>query len=83
MNPISVFLNKVPKFYPTDFKSFVTGFKKEHNKIIVNESSDNGMIYGYYKGDVDAQFKYDPDDMVLHTDLPASKVWSIVRRGSK
>lgn len=83
MNPISVFLNKVPKFYPEDFKSFVSGFKKVNSKIVVNKSDDNGMIYGYYKGDIDAQFKYDPDDMVLYTDFPASKVWTTVRRGTK
>jgi len=82
-NPISIFINKVRKFFPADFQEFVSGFKRQYPKLKTADSSEDGMIYGFLPKDTVAQFKYDPEDYILYTDLSQTQVYQIQRKGKK
>jgi hypothetical protein len=78
--PISIFLNTVKNFYPADFMNFVKGYKKTSPNIKIVQSKDDDLYYGFFKGDTEAQFKYDKDDLSLMTDLTKTQVFQIVRK---
>jgi len=82
MNPISIYLNKVHKFFATDFMEFVAGYKKSYPKIKVLQSKDDKMYYGFFPGETTGEFKYDKDDGVLYTDLSQTQVYQFVRKGA-
>jgi hypothetical protein len=81
--PISIFLNTVKNFYPADFIKFVAGYKKTSPNIKVLQSTDDDLYYGFFKGDTEAQFKYDRDDLSLMTDLTKTQVFQIVNKAQE
>jgi hypothetical protein len=60
--------------------NFVKGYKKTSPNIKVVQSKDDDLYYGFFKGDTEAQFKYDKDDLSLMTDLTKTQVFQIVRK---
>lgn len=82
-NPVSIFINKVRSFFPMDFQEFVSGYKIQYPKLKTAESKEDGMIYGFFPKETDAQFKYDPSDYILYTDLSQTQVYQIQRKGKK
>ena len=78
--PISIFLNKVEKFFPSDFMEFTRAFKKSHQNLQVVQSKDDNMYYGFFKGDSIAQFKYDKDSLKFYTDLSSTQVFDLIRK---
>lgn len=80
--PIGIFLNKVRQFFPSDFEDFTTAFKTHYPKIKTAEADDK-MVWGYFPGETTAEFKYDPEDYVLHTDLSQTQVYDFVRKAQK
>ena len=76
---VSIFLNKVKQFSSVDFEQFVSGFKKKYPKIKTMQSSTDKMIWGFFPKDTDAQFKYDPKELTLYTDLTQTQVYQFVK----
>lgn len=77
--PISIFINKIKDFDEVQFEEFVSGFKKKHVNIKTMQSKEDKYIYGYYPGDKEAQFRWNPNDKVLETDLKLSDVLRYAR----
>jgi len=79
-NPISIFLNKKRDFYASDFEIFTKNFKALYPTLQVKKSADDGFIYGWLKGEKEAQFKYDPIRRILYTDLSATQITQILEK---
>lgn len=79
-NPISIFLNKKRDFYVSDFELFANKMKQLYPTLQVKKSAENGYVYGWLKGQKEAEFKYDSVQRILYTDLSATQIEQILEK---